>query len=103
MRTKAEIRPDAAEDYLYKFVNVHSGLSIYELSKRLGWSMGKVSNIIKKLEEDGLIGKDRLVEGGRAQTKIHPIGWKELLPDDVKETLKLEKIKNKSRGGVYVT
>ncbi|VUT26862.1 MAG: MarR family protein [Candidatus Methanolliviera sp. GoM_asphalt] len=75
------------------FYHRFSGLSIYELSKRLGWSTGKVSNIIKKLEEDGLIGKDRLVEGGRAQTKIHPIGWKELLPDDVKETLMSEKIK----------
>jgi DNA-binding transcriptional regulator GbsR (MarR family) len=66
-------------------------LSIYELSKRVGWSTGKVSNIIKKLEEDSLIGKDRLVKGGRTKTKIHPIGWKELLPDDVKEILKLEK------------
>jgi predicted transcriptional regulator len=92
MRTKAEIRGDAAEDYLYEFVNAHRGLSIYELSKRVGWSTGKVSNIIKKLEEDGLIRKDRLVEGGRAQTKIHPIGWKELLPDDVKETLMSEKV-----------
>ena len=86
------MRDDAVEDYLYEFVNAHSGLSIYELSKRLEWSTGKVSHIIKKLEEDSLIGKDRLVEGGRAQTKIHPIGWKDLLPYDVKETLMSEKV-----------
>jgi hypothetical protein len=45
-----KIKGELAEDYLYEFVNSNRGLSIYELSKRLGWSTGKVYNIITVLE-----------------------------------------------------
>ena len=84
MRTKAEIREDDAEDYLYEIVNAHRDFSIYDLSERLGWSTEKVSHTIKKLEADGLIEKDRSVKEERAQIKTHSIGWDRLLPDDVK-------------------
>jgi len=36
MKAKLEIKGEIAEDYLYEFVNANRGLSIYELSKRLG-------------------------------------------------------------------
>ena len=85
MRTKAEIREDDAEDYLYEFVIEHSDLSIHEISKRLGWSTEKVSDEIKKLEADGLIWNGRSAEEERSQTTIHSIGWDRLLPDDVKD------------------
>ena len=87
MRTKAEIREDDAEDYLYEIVNAHSDFSIHDLSKRLGWSTGKVFHTIKKLEEDGLVLNDRSAEGERAQTTIHPVGWERLLSDDVKDNV----------------
>ena len=85
MWTKAEIIEDDAEDYLYEFVNANSDFSVSDLSKRLGWSTEKVSHAIKKLEQNGSIGKDRSMEEERAQAKIHPIGWKRFLPNDVKD------------------
>lgn len=77
-----EIKGEIAEDYLYEFVNAHRGLSIYELSKRLGWSTGKVYNIIKVLEEDGLVRTIKIEERGRMKRKVYPVDWKELLPEE---------------------
>ena len=82
MRTKAEIREDDAEDYIYEIVNSHSDFSIHDLSEILGWSTDKVSHAIKKLEEDSLIEKDRSVEEERTQAKNRPIGWDRPLSDD---------------------
>ena len=85
MRTKAEIMEDDAENYLYEFINAHSDFSVLDLSKRLGWTTEKVSHAIKKLDEDGSIEQDGLVDSGRSQTTIHPVGWDRLLPDDAKD------------------
>ncbi len=49
MKAKLEIKGEIAEDSLYEFVNAHSGLSIYELSKRLGWSTGKANFTVQGL------------------------------------------------------
>ena len=88
MKAKLEIKGEIAEDYLYEFVNANSGLSIYELSKELGWSTGKVYNIIKVLEEDGLVRTIKTEERGRTKRKVYPVDWKDLLPEDVENALK---------------
>jgi len=36
MQIKAEIKGELAEEYLYEFVNSNRGLSIYDISERLG-------------------------------------------------------------------
>jgi len=89
-REKAElkIKGEIAEDYLYEFVNANRGLSIYELSKRVGWSTGKVYHIVKVLEDDGLVRTIKTEERGRIKRNVYPTSWKELLPEDVKNTLK---------------
>ena len=58
MQTKAEIKGELAEEYLYEFVNANRGLSIYDLSERLGWNVEEVHGIIERLEEGGLIRTD---------------------------------------------
>ncbi|MFP3910338.1 MAG: MarR family transcriptional regulator [Archaeoglobaceae archaeon] len=87
MRSKTVIEREAAEDYLYEFVNTYSGLSIYEIAKKLEWSTGKVYDIVKSLEDSGLIKTQKLEENGRIKKRVYPISWKELLPEDVKEKI----------------
>nr|QNO57155.1 hypothetical protein HJKONFEM_00005 [Methanosarcinales archaeon ANME-1 ERB7] len=55
MQIKAEIKEELAEDVLYEFINANRGLSIYEISERLGWNAEEVYNMVKRLEDDGLI------------------------------------------------
>lgn len=88
MGAQLKIKWEIAKDYLYEFVNANRGLSIYELSKRLGWSTGKAYNIIKVLEDDGLVRTIKTEEGGRIKRKVYPVDWKELLPEDVEKALK---------------
>jgi len=83
MQIKAEIKGEIAEEYLYEFINVNRGLSIYEISERLGWNAEEVYNFVKMLEEDGLI---RITESKEEKwkRKVYPVRWKDLLPEDVK-------------------
>lgn len=40
-------------------------------------------NMVKRLEEDGLIRNDGSEED-ELKRKVYPVGWKDLLPEDVK-------------------
>ena len=85
MQTKAEIKGELAEEYLYEFVNSNRGLSIYDLSERLGWNIEELHNLVKGLEEGGLIRTDES-EVEELKRKVYPVGWKDLLPEDVKKS-----------------
>ena len=85
MQTKAEIKGELAEEYLYEFVNANRGLSIYDLSERLGWNAEELHNLVKRLEEGGLIRTDESEEE-ELKRKVYPVGWKGLLPEDVKKS-----------------
>jgi DNA-binding Lrp family transcriptional regulator len=84
MQIKAEIKEELAEDVLYEFINANRGLSIYEISERLGWNAEEVYNMVKRLEDDGLILTDESEEEEKRKRKVYPVGWKDLLPEDVK-------------------
>ena len=86
MQTKAEIKGELVEEYLYEFVNANRGLSIYELSERLGWNVEEAHSIVERLEEDGLIRINESEEGDELKRKVYPVGWKVLLPEDVKKS-----------------
>ncbi len=73
-----------AEDYFYEFINKNRGLSIYEISKKLSWSTGKVHAIVKKLESMGLTRTEITVENNKVKRRVYPVEWKDLLPKDVK-------------------
>jgi DNA-binding IclR family transcriptional regulator len=85
MQTKAEIKGEFAEEYLYEFVNSNRGLSIYDLSERLGWNAEELHNLVKRLEDGGLIRTDESEEE-ELKRKVYPVGWKDLLPEDVKKS-----------------
>ena len=85
MQTKAEIKGELAEEYLYEFVNANRGLSIYDLSERLGWNAEELHNLVKRLEEGGLIRTDESEEE-ELKRKVYPVGWKDLLSEDVKKS-----------------
>lgn len=58
-------RRELAEDVdweLYQWIESHSGLSIYELAKSIGWSHGKIYSSVKRLEHDGLTRSRRTLE-----------------------------------------
>lgn len=85
MQIKAEIKGEIAEDYLYEFINVNRGLAMYEISERLGWDAEEVYTLVKRPEEDGLIRTNESEEEKRKR-KADPVGWKNLLPEDVKKS-----------------
>lgn len=85
MQTKAEIKGELAEEYLYEFVNSNRGLSIHEFSERLGWNAEELHNVVKRLEEGGLIRTDESEEE-ELKRKVYLVGWKDLLPEDVKKS-----------------
>ena len=87
MQIKAEIKGEFVEEYLYEFVNANRGLTIYELSERLRLNAEEVYNLVKRLEGDDLIRTNESEEGGGEQKrKVYPVGWKDLLPEDVKKS-----------------
>ena len=84
MQIRAEITGEFVEDYLYEFVNANRGLSIYELSEKLGWNAEEAYSIVKRLEELRLIQTDVSEEEGKLKRKVYPVELKDLLPEDVK-------------------
>ncbi len=86
MQIKAEIKEELAEDVLYEFINANRGLSIYELSERFGWNFEEVHNLVKRLEEGSLIRTDESEEEEKRKRKVYPVGWKDLLSEDVKKS-----------------
>ena len=86
MQIKAEMKGEFVEEYLYEFVNANRGLTIYEFSERLGWNVEEVHNLVKMLEEDGLIRINESEEEEKQKRKVYPVGWKDLLPEDVKKS-----------------
>ncbi len=86
MQIKAEIKGEIAEDVLYEFINVNRGLRIYKIAERLGWNAEAVYNAVKRLEEDGLIRVTESEEEEKRKREVYPVGWKDLLPEDVKKS-----------------
>jgi DNA-binding MarR family transcriptional regulator len=74
------LRGELAEYHLYGIIKAHTGLSIYELAKFVDWSKGKVYNIVKALEQEGLVRTEKIEEGGRIKRKVYPLDWERFLP-----------------------
>ena len=62
---------------LYEIINKNSGISVYELSKQLNWSVGKVNNHVNKLIKDGVITNSTKMEKNRAKRVLKARDWKE--------------------------
>jgi predicted transcriptional regulator len=72
---------------IYKIIDKNtrknnSGLTIYDLTKILNWSNGKVEHYIKKLLKDGYINNSENVVNGRARKEYRAKNVKELIKWD---------------------
>ncbi len=69
---------------LYEFINKNPGLSIYDLSKKLNWTTGKVDYHIKKLLKEGIVRNSEEIVNGRIRKLYSPtpfgkhINWDEM-------------------------
>ncbi|MHA1273770.1 MAG: winged helix-turn-helix transcriptional regulator [Promethearchaeota archaeon] len=69
---------------VYETICKKPQVTIYELSKIMGWSLGKIDYYIKKLLKEGLINNSTEIVNGRVNKKYSPkkvgelINWKEM-------------------------
>jgi predicted transcriptional regulator len=73
-------RREIAEDTdweLYQWIKSHPGLSMYEISKGLRWSHGKVYSSIKRLLLEGVIEVKKEIRNGRSVSIITYKKWQE--------------------------
>lgn len=82
-------RHEIAEDTdweLYQWIESHLGLSMYEISKNLGWSHGKVYSSIKRLQEEDMVEVKNEVRNGRSVSIITHKKWqKYFTPAEIAE------------------
>jgi predicted transcriptional regulator len=84
-------REALAEDVdwdLYKWIEGHPGLSIYELAKSIGWSHGKVYSSVKRLEKDGLVKVDKAIRNGRSVSIVTYRKWQEFFTKEELEEMR---------------
>ena len=81
-------KSEDTDDELYTLINEHSGESGYELAKLAGWSPGKVHASIQRLERDGMIKSEKIVEGGRVKLVVEPKKWWEFFTKEELEEFK---------------
>jgi DNA-binding MarR family transcriptional regulator len=83
-------REALAEDVdwdLYKWIEGHPGLNIYELAKSIGWSHGKVYSSVKRLEQDGLVKVERVIRNGRSASMVTSRKWQEFFTKEELEEM----------------
>jgi predicted transcriptional regulator len=89
---EARITSGLDTDYeLYKVINKKPGYSIYELAKEMGWTSGKVSGSVRRMEKEGLVHTQRKNRAGRTILKVYATDWFEFFTKkELEEFQKLE-------------
>jgi len=67
-----QVRKKKAQDnkwFLYEFIDKKPGLTVYEMSKKINWTIGKVNYYVQKLVKDGMIQNSEEVVNGRNQKR----------------------------------
>jgi len=65
--------------FLYDYIDKSSGLTIYELNKKLGWSTGKIKYYVQKLVKEGMIKNSTKTVNGRTQKRYYGTPMKEFI------------------------
>jgi predicted transcriptional regulator len=84
-------RRELAEDVdweLYKWIEGHPSLSIYELAKSIGWSHGKVYSSVKRLERDGLVKVEKEIRNGRSVSIVTYKKWQDFFTAEELEEMR---------------
>jgi len=90
-------RRELAEDVdweLYKWIEGHPSLSIYELAKSIGWSHGKVYSSVKRLERDGLVKIEKEIRSGRSVSIVTYKKWQEFFTAEELEEMRRPEFMN---------
>jgi len=67
-----QVRRKKAQDnkwFLYEFIDKNPGLTVYEMSKKINWTIGKLNHYVQKLVKDGMINNSAKVVNGRNQKR----------------------------------
>lgn len=76
---------------LYEKVDDYPGLSVYELSKLMEWTPGKVHGAVMRLVQKGLVKTERAVRDGRSVLLVVPKEWWEFFtPEELEEFKRME-------------
>jgi predicted transcriptional regulator len=71
---------------LYELIDERPRLNIYELAKLKGWTHGRVHGAVKRLEKNGLVRVELVVDGSRVKSLVRPLEWWEMMtPDELEE------------------
>jgi predicted transcriptional regulator len=73
---------------LYELIDERPRLSIYELAKLKGWTHGRVHVAVKRLEKNGLVMVELVVDGSRVKSLVRPFEWWEMMTSDELEKFK---------------
>jgi predicted transcriptional regulator len=74
---------------LYEIISKNPEISVYELSKQLDWSVGKVNHHVNKLIKDGVISNSIKTENNRTKRLLQAKDWKEFIsPEDLEDLKK---------------
>ncbi len=65
--------------FLYEIINKKPGLTIYDLTKEVNWTSGKVNHYIQKLIKDRVIKNSTEIENGRVKKRYSPVSYKEFI------------------------
>jgi len=67
-----QVRRKKAQDnkwFLYEFIDKNPNLTVYEMSKKINWTIGKINYYVQKLVKDGMIHNSDEVVNGRNQKR----------------------------------
>jgi predicted transcriptional regulator len=67
-----QVRRKKAQDnkwLLYEFIDKNPNLTVYEMSKKMNWTIGKLNYYVQKLVKDGFINNSDQVVNGRNQKR----------------------------------
>ncbi len=67
-----QVRRKKAQDnkwFLYEFIDKNPDLTVYEMSKKINWTIGKLNYYVQKLVKDGFIHNSDEVVNGRNQKR----------------------------------
>ena len=73
---------------LYELIDERPRLNIYELAKLKGWTHGRVHGSVKRLEKNGLVRVELVVDGSRVKSLVRPLEWWEMMTPDELEKFK---------------
>ncbi|KKK73947.1 hypothetical protein LCGC14_2888700 [marine sediment metagenome] len=77
-----QVRRKKAQDnkwFLYEFIHKNPGLTTYEMSKKINWTIGKLNYYVQKLLNEAFINNSEKVVNGRNQKRYSSKTVRELI------------------------